>query len=566
MTVKKTKKKSRGSAPDRRHTNSDRSQKPGSGGGARQGPPGKKSAKKKKGAIRSVRAETGSVPAQRGGPTAQRRGPKAQHADQEERGASTRANPSPRQPSLRQAGPQDKKTDAEPMTRAAAQVSSHQASKSAQARARRASAKKDPSESPTMGTPPKRRAATATPPGPAPIQEMSNDDQQSEPPAEGSPSLPDESTEILPIGGVDVNMLGIGSPLFVPGESALDEGTEDWNPENDWTDDVSVETRIREIQERLDGLMGPEPSSSLDPVRPPAPQEPSESAKESAVTSAREVLESEYYRKNWGRGAIRQRTFDVDDFGLDPDFERKVRPAVDFLFKRYFRVEVEGVRHVPDHGRGVVVANHSGALPFDGVMLRHAITTRHSSRDDLRWLAEDFSFYLPFLGVAVNRMGAVRACPENATRLLEREHLVGVFPEGVQGMKKLYKDRYRLRRFGRGGFVRLALQTQSPIIPCAIVGAEETHPILFRFDNLSTILGLDYLPITPTFPWLGPLGLIPAPTKWRILFGEPMSVEEYGPEAAQDHVLVGRLTEQVRQTISGMLQTALRRRRSIWLG
>jgi len=198
--------------------------------------------------------------------------------------------------------------------------------------------------------------------------------------------------------------------------------------------------------------------------------------------------------------------------------------------------------------------------------LREAIRTRHKTRTDFRWLAEDFSFYLPFLGVAINRMGAVRACPENASRLLEREHLIGVFPEGAEGTKKLFRNRYRLQRFGRGGFVRLCLQTQSPIVPCAIVGAEETNPILYRFDNLSKLLGLDYLPVTPTFPWLGPLGLIPAPTKWRIIFGEPISVAEYGPEAAVDHVLVGRIAEQVRTSISNMLDTALRRRKSVWLG
>lgn len=548
MTIKKTKKKSQRSPQAKPRAGSSPLRQPGSESRPTEGRLGKKSvgknAKKKKGAISSPRAE-------RERERSQSRGANRSRAAAGAAFSASSGNP-----------PTQNHGATKPVTTEASQ----QASKSAEARARRASAKYDSARAPTLGVPPKRRPASEPLSGPTLPQDMSHDEPQSAPPPEPSHSSGEESTESLPIGGVDVDMLGIGSPVFLPGHSEMDDATEDWHPEGEWADDVSVETRIREIQERLDGLMGPEPSGSLDPVRPPAPEEQNESTQESAVTSAREVLESEYYRRNWGRGAIRERTFDVDDFGLDPDFERKVRPVVDFLFKRYFRVEVEGVRHVPEHGRGVVVANHSGALPFDGVMLRHAITTRHSSRDDLRWLAEDFSFYLPFLGVAVNRMGAVRACPENATRLLEREHLVGVFPEGVQGMKKLYKDRYRLRRFGRGGFVRLALQTQSPIIPCAIVGAEETHPIFFRFDNLSTILGLDYLPVTPTFPWLGPLGLIPAPTKWRILFGEPISVEGYGPAAAYDHVLVGRLTEQVRQTISGMLQTALRRRRSIWFG
>jgi 1-acyl-sn-glycerol-3-phosphate acyltransferase len=365
-------------------------------------------------------------------------------------------------------------------------------------------------------------------------------------------------------------MLGIGSTVFPPGGFNLDVDVEDSDtsetaPGTPWADDPSVEMRIREIEERLDGLMASNPHEDLDHAPPSDHIAVAPASADTAVDAAREVLESDYYRKKWGRTSLRDLTSEIDDFGMDPAFEQKLRPALDFMFKRYFRVEVEGVRNVPTQGRAVVVANHSGALPFDGVMLREAIRQRHPGRDDLRWLAEDFSFYLPFLGVTLNRLGAVRACPENAERLLGKGHLVGVFPEGAEGIKKLYRDRYRLQRFGRGGFVRLCLKTQSPIVPCAIIGAEETNPILYRFDNLSKLLGLDYLPITPTFPLLGPLGLLPAPTKWRIVFGEPISVEEYGPQAAQDHVLVGRLAERVRSSINDLLETALRRRKSIWL-
>ena len=394
-------------------------------------------------------------------------------------------------------------------------------------------------------------------------EDIASNERPSSPPNES-----EEDSDTDSILAEDVGMLGIGSPIFPPSAhlDLEDQYEENLNPADAWDDSASVETRIRELQERLDGLMTGSLADDLDQAQAPSVDSLTPPPQDSAVDSAREVLQSEYYRKNWGRGAIRERTFEVDDFGLDPDFEQKVRPGVEFLFKRYFRVEVDGIRHVPETGRAVIVANHSGALPWDGVMLREAIRTRHNTRNDLRWLAEDFSFYLPFLGVFINRMGAVRACPENAVRLLEREHLVGVFPEGAEGTKKLFKNRYRLQRFGRGGFVRLCLQTQSPIIPCAIVGAEETNPILYRFDNLSKLLGLEYLPVTPTFPALGPLGLIPAPTKWRIIFGEPISVQEYGPQAALDHVLVGRLSERVRTAISNMLETALRRRRSVWLG
>jgi 1-acyl-sn-glycerol-3-phosphate acyltransferase len=391
-----------------------------------------------------------------------------------------------------------------------------------------------------------------------------------ETPVEEPSQAPDDSrfSDPYPINHMDVDMLGIGSPVFPP------DGFQLTVPEDEessvgvgapWADDPSVEVRIREIEERLDGLLASQPQEGLDPISPPQTEVIAPTPADTAVDAAREVLESEYYRRKWGRTSLRAHTNEVDDFGMDPDFEEKLRPALDFLFKKYFRVEVEGLGHVPASGRAVVVANHSGALPFDGVMLREAIRQRHSGRNDLRWLAEDFSFYLPFLGVTLNRLGAVRACPENAERLLEKEHLVGVFPEGAEGIKKLYKERYQLQRFGRGGFVRLCLKTGSPIIPCAIVGAEETNPVLYRFDNLSKLLGLDYLPITPTFPWFGPLGLLPAPTKWRIIFGEPISVAEFGPQAAQDHVLIGRLAERVRGAIKDLLDTALRRRKSIWL-
>jgi len=144
--------------------------------------------------------------------------------------------------------------------------------------------------------------------------------------------------------------------------------------------------------------------------------------------------------------------------------------------------------------------------------------------------------------------------------------VVAVFPEGIKGIRKLYKDRYRLQRFGRGGFIRLCLRTQTPLVPCAIVGAEETNPMLYRSEYLSKALGLPYIPITPTFPALGPLGLIPAPSKWSISFGDVMRFDGYGPEAADDHVLVGRLSERVRTAIQDMLDRSLSQRKSVWFG
>jgi 1-acyl-sn-glycerol-3-phosphate acyltransferase len=173
---------------------------------------------------------------------------------------------------------------------------------------------------------------------------------------------------------------------------------------------------------------------------------------------------------------------------------------------------------------------------------------------------------MPFLGSAMNRLGAVRACQENAERLLGDEELVAVFPEGIKGIGKLFAERYRLQRFGRGGFIKLCLRTGTPIVPVAVLGAEETNPLLFKIEHLSKALGLPYLPVTPTFPALGPLGLLPAPTKWRIQFGEPLDLSSYGPEAADDELLVGKLAERVRATIQGMLDRAVGTRKSVFFG
>ena len=282
--------------------------------------------------------------------------------------------------------------------------------------------------------------------------------------------------------------------------------------------------------------------------------------------AARDLLSGDYYLRQWGRLGMRNRSEEVDDFGLDHKYEARWRPLFDLLYQRYFRGETVGADNIPADGRCIVVANHSGTLPYDGVMLKTAVRLAHPAKRELRWLAEDFIFYLPFLGAFMNRIGAVRACQENAERLLRKGCLVGVFPEGVKGIGKLYRDRYKLQRFGRGGFVRLCLRTQTPIVPCAIIGAEEASPMLARVEYMAKALGVPYVPVTPTFPALGAFGLVPAPTKWRIEFGEPLSFDGYGPEAADDSLLVGRLAERVRATIQSMLDRALSKRQSVWFG
>ena len=257
---------------------------------------------------------------------------------------------------------------------------------------------------------------------------------------------------------------------------------------------------------------------------------------------------------------------EVDEFGFDPKFTERIRPLFEFLYTVWWRVEVAGIENVPDQGPGLIVANHSGVLPYDGLMINLAVRHEHPARRDCRMLALDMFALLPVLAPLLARSGAVRASQENGERLLRKGELVGVFPEGVKGVGKRFEQRYKLARFGRGGFVRLAFRTGAPIVPCAVVGAEEIHPVIAKADWVGRPLGLPYFPITPTFPLLGPLGTIPLPTKWSLDFADPIAVGEYGPEGAEDPILVNRVCEQVRTTIQRMIDGRLARRRSIWFG
>lgn len=309
------------------------------------------------------------------------------------------------------------------------------------------------------------------------------------------------------------------------------------------------------------------PPPPPEPVRAPArPAAPAIEDDDSVFDTTRELLSSDFYLRKWGRLAMRGRSEQVDDFGFDPIYDEKARGVLEFLYRRYFRVATTGLERIPAEGRCLLVANHSGTIPLDGLMLKAAVKLEHPSPRDVRWLTEDFIHHMPYLGSTMNRLGAVRACQENAERLLRKEALCAVFPEGLKGIGKLFSERYRLQRFGRGGFIKLCLRTNTPIIPVAIVGAEETNPLLFKIEYLSRALGLPYVPVTPTFPALGPLGLLPAPTKWQIHFGEMLDFTNYGREAADDDVLVGRLAERVRARIQGMLDRAVATRKSVFFG
>lgn len=252
----------------------------------------------------------------------------------------------------------------------------------------------------------------------------------------------------------------------------------------------------------------------------------------------------------------------IDDFGFDTEFTEKVEPAGLWVYRNYFRVETEGVENVPSAGRALLVANHAGVIPYDGAMIRLAILAEHLRPRQARMLVVDWAFAMPFLGMFLQKTGNVLAHPDNATELLQREELVGVFPEGVKGSTKRFADRYRVKRFGRGGFIQVALRTGSPIIPVAVVGSEEVHPVLFDVPVLAELMGMPAFPITPTWPALGALGAVPLPSKWLIAFGEPIALDAYGPEDASDPALVLELSERVRSWIQLRLYELLPRRRS----
>ncbi|MDQ1669338.1 MAG: hypothetical protein QOE40_1399 [Actinomycetota bacterium] len=256
---------------------------------------------------------------------------------------------------------------------------------------------------------------------------------------------------------------------------------------------------------------------------------------------------------------------EVDEFGFDPELTDSVLMAMMRpLYDHYFRVEVRGLENVPSEGGALVVANHSGTIPLDSVMTQIALREHHPARRHLRMLGADLVFQTPFLGELARKTGTTLACNADAERLLGKGELVGVWPEGFKGIGKPFSERYKLQRFGRGGFVSAALRSQVPIVPCSIVGAEEIYPILGNMKTLARLLGLPYVPITPTFPWLGPLGAIPLPSKWIIEFGDPISTLQHGSAAADDPMLVFNLTDQVRETIQHTLYRLLMARRSVF--
>jgi 1-acyl-sn-glycerol-3-phosphate acyltransferase len=258
--------------------------------------------------------------------------------------------------------------------------------------------------------------------------------------------------------------------------------------------------------------------------------------------------------------------YETDEWGFDREVLNAVRPFFEFMYRRYWRVQISGLEHIPAEGRTLLVSNHSGQLPWDGAMLGMGVLLEHPQQRLVRTLYATWFPTLPVISDIFVKCGQVLATEDNGIRLLERDELVAVYPEGYKGVGKLYKDRYRLARFGRGGFVRMALKTQAPMLPVSIVGAEETYISLGKSDLLAKLTGFPYFPISPTWPWMGLLGFIPLPTKWYIDIGQPVTTSEYGPAAATDLMLVSELTDQMRNLVQGQIFTRLSQRRSVFFG
>jgi 1-acyl-sn-glycerol-3-phosphate acyltransferase len=301
---------------------------------------------------------------------------------------------------------------------------------------------------------------------------------------------------------------------------------------------------VREIDERRGSPMG---SAPVDDT-------PTELAKRIATAA-------EFIRKRMSGDYV------VDEFGFDKHLNDAIfLPLLRVLFKSWFRVEVSGIENLPETGAALVVANHAGVLPFDGLMTSVAVHDEHPAHRDLRLLAADMVFDLPVVGQAARKAGHTMACTNDAHRLLAAGELTAVFPEGYKGLGKHFKDRYKLQRFGRGGFVSAALRTKAPIVPCSIVGSEEIYPMIADVKLLARLLGLPYFPITPLFPLAGPLGVVPLPSKWHIQFGEPIATADYDDTAADDPMITFELTDQVRETIQQTLYQLLAGRRNTFLG
>ncbi len=255
----------------------------------------------------------------------------------------------------------------------------------------------------------------------------------------------------------------------------------------------------------------------------------------------------------------------VDEYGFDAEVtQRFFLAALRPIAEKWFRIEVRGIENIPRAGGALMVSNHSGTMPIDGLMT--GVTIHDHTGRFLRPLGADLVFKLPVVSELARKAGATLACSDDAERMLRGGELVGVWPEGFKGIGKPFSERYKLQRFGRGGFVSAAMRTGVPIVPTSVVGAEEIYPLVGNVPSLARLLGVPYIPITPLFPLFGPLGLVPLPSKWLVEFGEPVRTDSFDARAADDPMLVFNVTDQVRETIQQTLYSLLMQRKSVFGG
>jgi 1-acyl-sn-glycerol-3-phosphate acyltransferase len=366
------------------------------------------------------------------------------------------------------------------------------------------------------------------------------------------------------------DLAGPGARRRAPGGRADAEGSTGPDTEAPAGVDETAEPSAQDLG-RFDAAG--EPSGVAEPPRlevtdrSSTPGIPAADWAHALVAGAREVLGDDWEnRLAHGLAGLRRRLtgeYVVDEYGFDAELTRRLLFAVlRPLAEKWFRIEVRGLENIPATGGALVVSNHSGTIPVDGLMTMFSVT--ENTGRFLRPLGADLVFRTPVVAGLARKMGATLACTEDAERMLSGGELVGVWPEGFKGIGKPYSERYKLQRFGRGGFVSAAMRTGVPVIPVSVVGAEEIYPLVGNVPALARLLGLPYVPITPLFPLLGPLGLVPLPSKWLIEFGEPVRTDAYGEGAADDPMLVLNVTDQVRETIQQTLYSLLMERPSVF--
>ena len=255
-----------------------------------------------------------------------------------------------------------------------------------------------------------------------------------------------------------------------------------------------------------------------------------------------------------------QNEYGFDPFGFEPDFLKYILPLAERVYRRYFRAEVFGIENVPDDGPVLLVSNHTGQIPIDGFLIASAMLFDKQPPRMARSMVERWTASLPFISWFFPRVGQVVGTRENARILLRRGGCILVFPEGVKGISKTYDHAYELRRFGYG-FMRLALETDTPIVPIGVVGGEEQMPAIWNFESLAKLLGMPAFPVTPTWPLLGPLGALPLPVKYRIHFGEPMTFE--GASDDEDRV-IGALVDDLKDEMRALIQRGLDEREGVF--